>query len=464
MRKRDAIVNLSAGIARLPRKPDALRASAATLLLGLAGCFASPHRGPYLQLQKPRDISIRWRTDESVLACTLAIGDAPDEISRSVSARELPTRSWGVRDWIATVDKLEPDQRYFYTVTSSGLTLYGGDDGHHFTTAPEGGTARPFRFWVLGDGGTNRRGSIDPGAVRARDGFRRYSGDRVDGVLLLGDNAYTGGTDRQYQTAFFEVYAAVLARVPVWPCLGNHEIADAYFEIFSVPTAGEIGGVPSASPNYYSFDFANTHFVVLDMTRAEWRHPDAPQLRWLEADLAACDRDWVVVANHFPPYCDGKYDSDRIEVHVDVRQIVLPILERHGVDLLLTGHDHTYQRSFLLDGHYGSRDTFDPQKHLKDRGDCRHEPCRKRGGPHGGLITVVTGTAGSFARAEDSRVRGGTLNHPAMVPQPDGEQSGRGYRRLGTFVLDIDGLTLEGRQIDEEGRVLDHFTLKKVME
>ena len=239
------------------------------------------------------------------------------------------------------------------------------------------------RFWVLGDCGTNRVGTGNPGkAVAARNGFRKFNRGRppLDGILLLGDNAYSHGTDSEYQTALFSVYRDELRNTPVWPCIGNHELTDDYFSIFTVPERAEAGGVPSGCTNYYSFDYANIHFTVLDLWKAEWRDPGDPQRRWLERDLAATRRDWLVVVNHFPPYCDGKYESDSNGFLVDVREQILPVLEAHGVDLLLTGHDHTYQRSYLLDGHHGTRDTFDPARHGRTPGTADRRPWSRAAG------------------------------------------------------------------------------------
>jgi hypothetical protein len=421
-------------------------------------------RGPYLQAQGPGRVVVRWRTDGSARDARLRFGDSPGALDRAVTAALVPTPFTGVKDWAAAVEGLEPSRTYFYAVESSTAILAGADEAHSFRTAPEPGGPSPFRFWVLGDCGTNRVDSGNPGkAVAARNGFRAFNRGRpLDGVLLLGDNAYSHGTDAQYQTALFSVYRDELAHLPLWPCIGNHEITDDYFGIFTVPQKGESGGVPSGSPNYYAFDYANVHFVVLDLWKAPWRDPGDPQRRWLEADLAATRQDWVIAVNHFPPYCAGKYESERNGYLGDVRRKILPVLEAHGVDLLLTGHDHTYQRSYLLDGHYGTRETFDPSRHVKAPGDGTAAPLVKSRGPHSGLVVVVTGTAGAEQGPDPvDPNRGPQLDHPAMVPLRGGHQGGRGVRTLGTFLLEVDGPTLTGTQVDDRGGVVDRFVLAK---
>jgi hypothetical protein len=421
-------------------------------------------RGPYLQAQGPDRIVIRWRIDGLAEKCRVRFGDDPDSLTKAMPARLLSTPFEGVHDWEATIDGLEPGHRYYYAIESSTAILAGADEAHQFRTAPERGKAAPVRFWVLGDCGTNRIDTGAPGkSVAARNGFRKFNrGQRdLDGIILLGDNAYSHGTDAQYQTALFSVYQDELRNLPLWPCIGNHELTDDYLSIFTVPENGELGGVPSGSVKHYSFDYANIHFVVLDLWKTEWRTPDAPQLAWLERDLATTRQDWLVVINHFPPYCDGKYESDSNGFLVEVREKIMPILDRAGVDLLLTGHDHTYQRSYLIDGHYGPRSTFQPARHLKAQGDGTTEPLHKSHGPHSGMITIVTGTAGAEQGLDPSRPATTGLGHPAMVKLNRGDQEGRGARKLGTFLLEVDGLTLTGTQVDAHAEIVDRFTLRK---
>src|SRR5262249_11558810 len=145
-----------------------------------------------------------------------------------------------------------------------------------------------------------------------------------------------------------------------------------------------------------------------------------------------------------------------------VRARIMPVLEAHGADLLLVGHDHTYQRSYLLDGHHGMSSTFDPTRHVKAEGDGTSTPWVKGHGPHSGLVTVVSGTAGAEQVYDPAHAHpGNQLDHPAMIRFEHGDQAGRGLRQLGTFLLEVDGLTLAGSQVDDRGRVVDRFTLHK---
>ncbi len=440
---------------RLPRRAF-LGAMAAAPALAHAAAPPLPQgaheirRGPYLQCVGPDRAVVRWRTGDATAEGRVRFGP-PDDLTRVATASVVRTPFRNVVDWQAELTGLDPSTTYGYAVEAHGVILAGGDDAHVFRTAPKVGQRVPMRFWALGDCGTNRPGTGNPGkAVAARNGFRRYNKGRpLDGMLLLGDNAYSHGTDAQYQTALFGLYREDLPRLPLWPCIGNHEMSDDYYHLFTTPTRG-----------YYAFDWGNVHFVVLDLFKDKWRDPADPQRKWLSRVLKTA-QDWTVVINHFPPYCAGKYDSDKIAYLGDVRTKILPVLEAAGVDLFLVGHDHTYQRSWLLDGHHGKGDTFDAVSHLKALGDGARRPWTKRHGPHSGMVTVVSGTAGAEDPLAKPDKRGGKLDHPAMVPLADGDQGGRGLRRLGTFLLEVDGLELTGTQIDDRGRIADRFRLAK---
>jgi MYXO-CTERM domain-containing protein len=153
-----------------------------------------------------------------------------------------------------------------------------------------------------------------------------------------------------------------------------------------------------------------------------------------------------VAAWHHPPYTKGEHDSDAEYAHILMRQNAVPILEDHGVDLVLGGHSHSYERSFLLDGHYGPSTTLTAAM-KKDPGSGRPEDGAgyvKAPGPHQGAVYVVLGNAGQVSE--------GPLNHPVMVVSA---------LALGSLVVDVDGRTLQGTFLRETGAVGDHFVIRK---
>ncbi len=406
-------------------------------------------RGPYLQQTSANAVMIRWRTDTATDS-RVNFGGAPGSLTESASNATLATEHE-----IALTD-LAPLTRYHYSVGTSAEMLVGADDAHCFDTHPVVGAESPVRVWAIGDAGT-----ADLSAQRVRDGYLNFAGGaKPDVWLLLGDNAYEEGTDPEYQSAVFEMYADIARQTAMWPTLGNHDASSAvsatesgvYYDIFTLPRMAESGGLITGTEAYYSFDYGNVHFVCLDSQDTS-RSPTGAMLTWLEADLADTLADWIIAFWHHPPYTKGSHDSDdpgdsggRMR---DMRQNALPILEAAGVDLVLTGHSHSYERSVLLNGHFGTSNTLTPTMTLDagDGAETSDGAYRKPTlglGANEGAVYVVAGSSGKRS--------GGALNHPVMVVSLD---------RLGSMVVDVVGNRLDGRFIGVGGAVVDQFTILK---
>lgn len=406
-------------------------------------------RGPYLQNLTPTSAVVRWRTDIPA-ETVLWTGPAPGSLT--VAHTDAVRKN----EHVVTLTGLTPETRYHYAIGETAGILAGNDQHHWFTTLPPAGANRPVRIWALGDSGT---GTAAQFAVR--DAYAAFTGSRgTDVMLLLGDNAYYSGTDFEYQVGMFDPYRTFLRNTCVWPTLGNHDALSAasatqsgpYYDVFTLPTAGEAGGLPSGTEAYYSFDRGHVHLICLDSQDSD-RAATGAMMTWLQADLANSAARWNVVFFHHPPYSKGSHDSDdplnsggRLK---DMREIALPILEAGGIDLVLTGHSHNYERSFLLDGHYDVSSTL-TQGMVLDRGNGREQgdgayakPSVGRA-PHEGAVYVVAGSAGSVAPAP--------VNHPAMFV---------GFNTLGSLVLDVDGDRLDAWFVTATGTVDDHFTLLK---
>ena len=409
----------------------------------------------YLQSGTPTSMRVLWGTDLPADGRVL-YGVDPANLTSRVSDPAL------VRDHEFLLSDLEPDTRYYYAIGNSAEILAGGDSDHYFVTSPLPGTSKPTRIWVLGDSGTD-------GLYPVRDAYATVTGTQeTDLCFLLGDSAYPIGTDEQYQQWFFDVVPDTLRNTVVWPSIGNHDLDSGdstlpapYFDIFSLPTKGEAGGLPSGAEAYYSFDYANVHFVVLDSHGSDRSTPQegGEMLTWLQADLALTDQLWIIAYWHHSPYSDGSSKSDVWKDQIEMRENAVPILETAGVDLIMTGHSHTYERSFLIDGHYGDSSTFGPQ-HIVDGGSGREDepggPYLKSSGliPHEGTVYVVAGSSGV--------VHPEALQHPAMFVV--NSSSTRGWNELGSVILEIQGNRLDFSFLDTTAptpQVLDYFTLIK---
>ena len=419
--------------------PLALVCTLASALLGPGGAGAvDVTRGPYLQLATTSGVTIRWRTDEAVPSQVL-YGPAPEALIFEVADATATT------EHVVSITGLTPGRRFFYAIGTGLEKLAGGDSEHTFVTAPSPGSRGPTRLWVLGDSGT-----ADDDAAAVRDAFASFSyGVAPDVWLMLGDNAYSNGEDEEYQEAVFEMYPEFLRRTVLWPSRGNHdEDEDTYHDIFTLPAAGEAGGIASGTESYYSFDHGNVHVVCLD-SEGSGRSADGEMADWLRSDLATHDGDWVIAYWHHPPYSKGSHDSDDEDNLVDMRENIVPILEAAGADRGLTGHSHGYERSVLIRGHYGDSDSFTGAMKV-DPGDGRDtgDGCFRKS-PSGataghGTVYAVVGCSG--------KVSGGSLDHPAMAFS---------LEELGSLVIDIDGPRLDARFIDDTGAVRDEFTICK---
>lgn len=408
-------------------------------------------RGPYQQVCTPSGIVIRWRTDleensHVTYGTSLTNMDLVSSDSALVTEHEV------------TLTHLTPDTLYFYSVGSDARVLAGGDVTCTFRTHPLSGQPKPLHIWVTGDAGT-----ADANERAVVNAFESLNGTNVvHAWLQLGDNGYNEGTDAQYQAAMFDMCSARLRQTTVWTTLANHETYSTdwnglypYLNIFTMPTLGEAGGVASHTQFYYSFDIGMVHFISLDATESS-REPDGDMANWLRADLAATTNRWLIAFFHQPPYTKGSHDSDTEIEPIEMRQNIVPILEAGGVDLVMCGHSHSYERSFLLNGHYGLSTTLTGAMIL-DSGSGREvngvgayiKPENATGTPIGnqGTVYVVAGCSG--------KTSGGTLNHPAMAVS---------LNKLGSVVLDITTNRLDVsflRNLGASSPTNDSFTIIK---
>src|SRR5262249_35663081 len=175
---------------------------------------------------------------------------------------------------------------------------------------------------------------------------------------------------------------------------GNHDINN-YFDVFTLPSNGQAGGVASGTEAYYSFDYANVHFICLNSFDVDLS-VGGPMLTWLQSDIASTTQRWIIAYWHHPPYSKGSHDSDIDFELTEMRQNAGPILEAGGVDLVLTGHSHSYERSFLIDGHYGRSDTFTDAMKVDggsglDVGTGAYRKPNVSPAPHSGTVYAVAG-------------------------------------------------------------------------
>ena len=439
-------------------------------------------RSPYLQFASPSLMHVVWRTEGPIDAVVRFGKDAKNldreargadvvvraalgakaqaipprwEVLRTPANLALPklhTAPVGTFQYEVKLKDLETETKYFYAVYDGDKRLTPDDGTYYFATHPKPGPAQDVRFWVIGDGGTGREPQI-----AVHEAMRKTVAAEKKPLsfwIHAGDMAYNTGRDTEFQTHFFEMYDLSLRNKVCWATMGNHEGMTAngktgigpYYDAYVVPTRGETGGVASGTEAYYSFDYANIHFVCLNSHDLS-RKPGDPMASWLKADLEKTKADWIIGFWHHPAYTKGNHDSDKEADLTEMRKLIMPIAEAGGVDLVLCGHSHIYERSMLMDGAYATPTVS--ENVILDDGDGDPDgdgPYRKSKGIHSheGTVQVVAGHAG--------QVLGRVGSMPVMK---------RIIVEHGSVLVDVKGDTLYARMINRDGVESDVFSIVK---
>jgi hypothetical protein len=414
-------------------------------------------RGPYLQMATPASMQIRWRTSTPT-SSKVSYGTSAANLAGQVTDATLKT------DHIINLTNLQANTQYFYSIGTSTQTLQG-DATNFFYTMPPFGTQKKIRIWATGDSGFG-----SPQQINTLNQYQNYVGNGYTDVwLLMGDNAYVYGLDNEYQTGFFNVYQSskVMKQTVLFPAPGNHDYyidlnsritkAAPYYDIFSMPTQGQSGGVASNTETFYSYDYGDVHFISLDSygyEQGQYRMWEGPQLQWLQQDLAANTKKWTIVYFHHPPYTMGSHNSDTETELAQIRQGLVPVFDQYKVDLVLCGHSHNYERTRLIKGHTGMENTFSAQTHNLSSSSGKYDgstdscPYVKNSNStqNDGVMYVVAGTAG-FAGLQQA-----SWPHEAMYTA---------HSTAGSVVVEIEGNRLDSKFISETGSILDQFTIMK---
>jgi hypothetical protein len=178
------------------------------------------------------------------------------------------------------------------------------------------------RFAIIGDSGTGDsfQNEVAQQMIGARANFP------FEFVIMLGDNIYGGHSPQDFSLKFEQPYKALLdAGVRFYASLGNHDDpGERFYKPFNM------GG-----QRYYAYSKGNVRFIVLDSN-----YMNSPQLDWLEKELQGVTLPWKIVYFHHPLYSDGQFHGP----DTDLRARIEPLFEKYGVNVVLSGHDHVYER------------------------------------------------------------------------------------------------------------------------
>ncbi|MEI6464807.1 MAG: metallophosphoesterase [Verrucomicrobiota bacterium] len=379
---------------------------------------------------------------------------------------------------------------YRYRVRCNGATIA---EGYFTTRQPRG---RKIRFVAFGD---NSFGDPSERAIA-------YQAYRVnpDFIQNTGDNVYEAGLDSEYGRYFFPVYnadhaspsigAPLLRSIPFYTVLANHDVEGKHPETNNIPCANfevsadalayytnfhfPLNGVPS--PTYptvtfgpekrlanfaacagarfptmanYSYDAGDGHFLCLDSNN----YTDAtdPALQaWIAADLKGSDARWKFVTFHH-----GAFNVGHHHRYEQQMRVLAPIFEAHGVNFVLSGHEHNYQRTMPL--RFAPQNTEKAHKlHTKDRivtGDFTLDRAfdGEKTTKANGVIYITTGAGGKYLY--DPEYNG----DPAKWVIPEDNNLAFVTKMISDrhsfTVFDLERDELLMRQIDEQGNEIDRI-------
>jgi hypothetical protein len=450
-----------------------------------------PHSSKLIDGQE--SIVLAWQTDGVAARFTVhyGLGGGEHAVEPSVRKRMAGTKAEtdARLNYAAVLDGLKLGARYKYRVEMEGHPIL---EGYFTTRKPRG---HKTRFVAFGD---NSYGEISDRAI-AYQAYRAMP----DFVMNTGDNVYESGLDNEYARYFFPIYnadqagprlgAPLLRSVPFYTVMANHDVSGknpkggpgadftkypdslGYFTNMHLPLNGfdsktptpvfgdatnikifsEAAGDRFPRMGNYSFDYGDGHFLCLDSN--VYVDPTSAALQdWVEQDLTGTDAKWKIVVHHHPAYNVGLE-----HFHEQHMRVLSPIFEKHGVAVVLSGHEHNYQRTrplrFKPSDISGAADVdgknrlvpgaFAIDRKYDGMGNSRPD----------GIIYVTTGAGGKHLYDE-------AMNHNPKNWLHE-EDDFADYvasvisDRHSLTVIDLDAHSLSMKQIDQWGNVVDHWTV-----
>jgi len=285
------------------------------IVAALGAAQAGVKYGPCLGNVQKTQATITWVTDEEE-SSVIQYGTT-DKLGQWVSD---PAKTIFHE---ITLTGLKPATTYYYSLSTEDDIKTSPPKAHTIYSfhTPPATRDTSFRFIVYGDSRTD---------VTAHKQILRLAAKLEPDFIIHTGDIVANGTDLKDWDNFFLASSKLLSQVPFYFALGNHELdSENYFDFFALP----------GNERYYSFNYANCHFVCIDSSSPYlW---DDRQIHWLEKDLKANRwADFTILFCHHPPFSCSSHGSSLF-----LRETYCPIFERYGVDVVFSGHDHSYQRS-----------------------------------------------------------------------------------------------------------------------
>ncbi len=388
---------------------------------------------PYLQSAEKTGMTIKWETVYPTYGY-IEYG-LDNKLTKKVIEEAIPSLIHQV-----TLVGLKPDQSYSYRVICENITSPVAT----FKTKPD--KNKPFKFIVYGDNRT--RPKIHENVSK------QIALENSDFVINVGDVVSNGSALAEWIDEYFLPIRHYSNTTPSYISIGNHEYG-GYWEARKVPPFEKYVSHPISSIGsteyYFSFDFANAHFIILDPNEGEAGDdgsiisPNSQQYNWFIEDLKEAQKksDWIFVVMHEPPYSEcwsgGYYNGE-----APLRKYIVPIIEANNVSIVFSGHTHDYERGLP------------------------HPPYDPKTGKGNNAAYIITGGGGS--RLDNHKYfeweQIDLPDHPAD-PNSD-EYDGGKYYRYHYVLVEVDGKKIKVKAIEvngdgTKGDVFDSFEMKSPM-
>ena len=424
-------------------------------------------RKPYLQMISTNSVVVRWQTSVPT----------DSKVSYGAGLATVATNATSSTEHEVAISGLAVNTLYNYQIGYSVPTTFNfpTDAQTFFKTALPIGTTTDFTAWVTGDFGTGNTGQLD-----VRNSYLNYANNptplakKADIWLWLGDNAYADGTPNEYTATVFSIYPDIMKNTPIFSSVGNHDYANfgdspgkphplpyhdnhEYFKVFSMPTTAQLGGVASNTKRYYSYDYGNVHFIVLDSYGVVTDNTTNPMYLWLQSDLMANTKKWIVCYFHHAPYSMGTHNSDLRFSMINMRQYFVPLLESYKVDLVLSGHSHVYERSYLIKGHDGIESTLNSAMKINSTlGNVAPYYVKSIVTGHGTVYAVCGNSGqGGVVSGIDFPNTVGTNGYPHDAMAVSDKD------HYGSMILTFRNNEIEGKYLQSDGTIADNFKIIK---
>ena len=273
-----------------------------------------------------------WYTDEKagsdVQICPVGKDLSKAEIFSGVSY-------WSMEKYVhkVVVDTLKPNTKYQYRVGDSKTGVWS--DVGYFTTPSK--TNDEANFIVFADVQASSEENFQQAARVLQSAVNTMP--NYEFAIGLGD--FVNDCTNEEWDSYFRNFSFMNMNTTLVPVAGNHEGNLQWFKFNNMFNIGAVENSMTTTGCYYSFDWGDAHFAVLNSN--DMYPMSASQINWLKNDMNSSDAQWKIVVMHRALYSAGK-NINKPDTII-MRNLLLPVIDELGIDVVFAGHDHMYMRT-----------------------------------------------------------------------------------------------------------------------